>query len=481
MKINHLFNLLTVATGMLALAAVTSCDNNGGSEAKPVDTAVLTTQAEVDAFAKQARMTSLTIKGEDITDISNLDVTSVDELVIKGTSIEEINTTTFASVNTKFEISDNSKLTAISGLGLKFCTADIIISGNAVLENIKGFMGIKTMSGNFNISGNPMLGEDDGDAPEDYGFNVLKYLVDNQVLSFSQITLSNNHPGAATDPTMIGLMQGGYPTYTIRSIGDVAEISKTECQDLILLGADVDDDVWGAINLTGLKVVHGNLYAEGCSFTMLGNVLANKSGEGLIVEGGFTFKNFVAFQQNDINAFLNTDNFPTHVGGDVILEKMMLHGWPGAGLNSVTEVDGDIVVKECTYDPNIAWGVCTKVHGSVTFDNLLPGHNSGNMGPWNIEVGFEEIDGDLSITNNGWFVNFQGWNKVKKIGGNLLVKGNTKTAYEGGFVGGIDPIEAATGLGFDFIQNWIWNGVVAYDKVECYDVLDNKVEFTASK
>lgn len=480
MKFNHLFNLMTVAACMFALTATTSC-NKGGSEDKVVDTAVLTTQAEVDAFAKQNKMTSLTIKGEGITDISNLDVTSVDELVIKGTSIEEISTSSFASVNKKLEISDNSKLKSISKLGLKFCTADIIITGNAVIDDIKGFMGIKTMSGNFNISGNPMLGADDGDAPEEYGFNVLKYLIDNQVLSFGQITLSNNHPDAATDPSMIGLMQGGYPTYTIRSIADVAEITKTECQDLILLGADVDDDVWGAINLTGLTVVHGNLYAEGCSFTMLGNVLANKSGEGLVVEGGLTFKNFVAFQEKNADRFLNTDNFPSHVGGDVILEKMMLHGWPGAGLNAVTEVDGDIVVKECTYDPNIAWGICSKVHGSVTFENLLPGHNSGTMGPWNIEVGFEEIDGDLTIIDNGWFVNFQGWSKVKKIGGKLLVKGNTKAAYDGGFSGGIDSIEAATGLGFDFIQNWIWNGVLAYDNAECYDVLGNKVEFTASR
>ncbi len=484
MKSNYLVKFLTL--GIMTLGLAWSCKTEDPKQPDNTTPAsgdvTLTKQADVDAFAPSKTLTSLTIQGDDITDISKISVTTLETLVIKGTSITGIDTDSFSSISKKLEISGNSKLAEISKIGLKFCTGDITISDNAELTSIAGLLGLKKMTGKLVVQGNPKLGEDDGEAGEEWGFNVIKKLMEDQVITASQITLTDNHPGAATDPTMIGSMGSGMPSYTIRSAADLEAITKEECQDLTLLGADVDDQVWADIKLKGLKTVHGNLYAEGCNFTMCSNFF-EKNAEGVVVEGGITFKNFKAYQDNDKTRFLNSDNVPTVVGGDLVLEQMWLHGWPGAGFNSITEVNGSITVKDVYTDNNCLFHDTKKVHGNVTIQGCKPGYNSSGTGegPWNFDFGFEEIDGDLQILDNPWVIDLTGFTHLKKIGGKLVIKNNFFGGQAAGKGDGIAEIEAATGIGWDLVQRWIWDGVVDMAKVECYRLDGSKVEFAATE
>ncbi|MCQ2184043.1 MAG: hypothetical protein MJY62_01365 [Bacteroidales bacterium] len=479
MKTNHLFSFAMIGALALSLASLSSCSKEpkqeGGNQQS--DQVVLTKQSEVDAFQTVKSLTSLTIQGTDVTNIDNINVTTVGTLIIKGTGIEEINNPTFTSVNTALEITDNASLKSISGLGLKFATADILIQNNTVLDCIKGFLNLKKMSGKFTIKDNPALGEDDASKGREWGFNVLKELVDNQIMTNAQITLSNNHPNAVTDPSMIGCGTGGVPSYTIRNAADLKQITKTECQDLTLLGSDVDDQVWADIKTTGLTVVHGNLLCDGCNFKMCANFF-EKNGDGVKVEGSITMKNFVAYQQGLVDAdhFLNADNVPAHVGGDIYLEKMVLHGWSGAGWNNVTEVDGSVTVRECAMDPGVIGAKMDKIHGNLVLDNLKPGLNSGTKGPWNMnQSNFKEIDGSLIITNNDWFTSLDGFQNITKIGDSLIIKNNFAAGKAGGESCGL--VLGGGALSYDLVQQWIFDGVVDPAKVECYDVDGNLIKF----
>ena len=463
----------------LSLASLSSCSKEpkqeGGNQQS--DQVVLTKQSEVDAFQTVKSLTSLTIQGTDVTNIDNINVTTVGTLIIKGTGIEEINNPTYTSVNSALEITDNASLKSISGLGLKFATADILIQNNTVLDCIKGFLNLKKMTGSFTIKDNPALGEDDASKGREWGFNVLKELVDNQIMTNAQITLSNNHPNAVTDPSMIGCGTGGVPSYTIRNAADLKQITKTECQDLTLLGSDVDDQVWADIKTTGLTVVHGNLLCDGCNFKMCANFF-EKNGDGVKVEGSITMKNFVAYQQGLVDAdhFLNADNVPAHVGGDIYLEKMVLHGWSGAGWNNVTEVDGSVTVRECAMDPGVIGAKMDKIHGNLVLDNLKPGLNSGTKGPWNMnQSNFKEIDGSLIITNNDWFTSLDGFQNITKIGDSLIIKNNFAAGKAGGESCGL--VLGGGALSYDLVQQWIFNGVVNPDKVRCYDADGNLIQF----
>jgi len=480
MKLTSSFKWLALAATVLGLTLV-SCNKEPKEDEPKADAndVELTTQAAVDAFKARKTMNSLTIKGEDITDISAISVTTIETLIIENTGIEELVNDSFTSINKELKISGNSKLKSISNLGLKFCSAEVKVESNPLLDCIKGFQNLKKMSGNLTISGNPSLGADDAAAGDEYGFNVIKKLIDNQVLTVSQITLSNNHPDAVTDASMIGCGSSGMPSYTVRTVGDLAAITKDECQDLTILGPDIDNEVWALFKTTGLKVVHGNLYAEGCNFSMCSNFFYKEtSGEGIKVEGGITFKNFVAYQENNKSAYINSDNVPTHIGGDLVLEKLWIHGWAGAGFNNVTEIDGNFTVKDCYTDNSCFGKLLTKVHGNVTIDGLLPGYNSGTKGPWNLDMGIEEIDGDVEILNNGWMTNLTGWTHLKKIGGKLTIKNNYWAGFEA--QEGLGDWVKEKGLGWDLVQQWIYDGVVGVDKVECWNADGTKVEFKAT-
>ena len=95
--------------------------------------------------------------------------------------------------------------------------------------------------------------------------------------------------------------------------------------------------------------------------------------------------------------------------------------------------------------------------GDLTLDGIAAdwqGNRVWNADQWIIET----VGGKLTIQNTQ-YVNFQGFEKIKKIG-SLYVKAN--------------PIPAAT---FSTVQQWIYSELVPFNAVECYDETGTKVTF----
>ena len=246
-------------------------------------------------------------------------------------------------------------------------------------------------------------------------------------------------------------------SYTIASQADIDAITLSEgnridVKNLICEGAGVTDLVWSNIK-TKVKTVE-NLSCDGCSFTMLGNFFKGGANtDGVEVTGNIVLKNLCTGD----GQFLNSDNVPTSIGGDMIIENVRVHGWANAGFNMVTEIAGDLCIKTNVMANNAAFTLLKTVGGDMTLDGISIGFNGGRV--WNI-AGWtiENIAGKLTVQNTQ-YVDFQGFEKIKSIG-SIYVKNN--------------PIPTAT---FGTVQGWIDNGVVAYENVECYDANGNKVKF----
>lgn len=204
------------AIAIAAVIAFAACDNKPEKPAKGLvfeDNIILSSQEEVDAFAKKTKIAALTgevklqyltIEGEGITDISALRVDEVEVLTIKGTSIERLNNTYLEKVTKLLEIDSNPLLKVIDTFTLINCQGDIFITGNAVLEEISFLFYLETMAGKLVITDNPCLGEDRPKGGIGWGFNVIKYLVDNHIINKERVVLRNNHPDAATKVDDIG-------------------------------------------------------------------------------------------------------------------------------------------------------------------------------------------------------------------------------------------------------------------------------------
>src|SRR5690554_3899572 len=81
----------------------------------------LTSQQEVDGFSKTENIRTLTVSGEDITDLSNLPVISLKNLIVKNTGIVHLSIPALQSVTVSLQISGNSELKTLNGLNnLKF-------------------------------------------------------------------------------------------------------------------------------------------------------------------------------------------------------------------------------------------------------------------------------------------------------------------------------------------------------------------------
>ena len=206
MKLFHRY--LLSAAALFCCAGLAACSEDTTDPANPYSgNYTLSTQAEVDAFPARRTANSIIVTGAGITDISSLDVAAVGTLVIRNTGIVSLALPHTTSVATMLEISGNESLTDVADLGVKFVIGDIHIEDNPQLTDISGMLGIKKMTGKLYVTGNSSLGEDKPDEPDSYGFNVIKYLISNSVLDAESVTLSNNHPLAVTDPSLIG--QGG--------------------------------------------------------------------------------------------------------------------------------------------------------------------------------------------------------------------------------------------------------------------------------
>jgi len=205
----------TLTAVLAAILAIVSCSQ----PEKPAqgvefdEDTVLSTQEEVNFFVSKTKiasltetvkLSSLTIEGETITDISGIQVSEVGVLTIKNTSIEHLTNTHLETVCSLLEIDSNPKMKVIDTFTAINCDGDIFITGNAVLEEISFLFYLEKMDGKLVITDNPSLGEDRPKGGINWGFNVIKYLADNNTINPEKVVLRSNHPDAATKVEDIG-------------------------------------------------------------------------------------------------------------------------------------------------------------------------------------------------------------------------------------------------------------------------------------
>lgn len=467
----------TAAAAVVAIAPVlTSCDSvvPGPGPLYEGDY-VLSSQDEVNAFQAHSSLNSLIIEGEDITDLTSLDVKAAGSVTIRNTGITDLVLDNLSSVSTVFSISANPKLESISSLGLKFCIGDVEVEDNPVLTDISGFLSLKKMSGRFTVTGNSVLGEDKADQPDTYGLNVIKYLISNAILDIDKVTLSNNHPKAATDPSLIGQgeSEDGVYSYEIKSDAEAAalNISSGIVKNLTISGENFTNA--GLVSLSSkIKTVQGTVTIDGAAITTTEQFF-----EKIDCQGSIILRNLENSDTDGTNRFFNTNGFKayTHIKGDLVLENIpyLVHWGPGNGFAQITQVDGDLTIRNSGMQ-QLAFNSLERVGGTFTLDHNCIELYTGFL--WNLSTNLTYIGNDLVYTDNDHINGLAGLEKITHIGGNVTITGNGTDPSAGGIL-----FETGNGrIGFDLVQSWIDNGVVSPDAVIICKYADGTdVEFNA--
>ena len=473
MKLFHRY--LLPAALLFCCAGLAACSEDKTDPANPYSgNYTLASQAEVDAFPARRTANSITVTGTDITDISSLDVAAVGMLVIRNTGIGTLALPNTTSVATRLEISGNESLTAVGDLGVKFVIGDIYIEDNPQLTDISGMLGIKKMTGKLYVTGNSSLGEDKPDEPDSYGFNVIKYLISNSVLDLDNVILSNNHPLAVNDPSLIGQggESGGVYSYTIKSDAEAAAFSPggKEVKNLTVTGPNVSDDGM-ALLASKISVVQGTLTIDGASLKTTETFFGKVDCQGSIV-----LRNITTYDEGGGNKFFNTNGFKniTRIYGDFILENIpyLIHWGRGNGFAQITEIDGDFTVRSCGMQ-QMAFASLNKVGGDMTLaDNSIEIY-TGFF--WNLSTDLRHVGGSLTLTGNDHQNGLGGFEKVEYIGGDITITGNGTDPG----AGGIPYVSTAGQVGFDLVEGWITGGVVQPGAtVDCRYADGTPVEFS---
>lgn len=473
MKLFHRY--LLPAALLFCCAGLAACSEDKTDPANPYSgNYTLASQAEVDAFPARRTANSITVTGTDITDISSLDVAAVGMLVIRNTGIGTLALPNTTSVATRLEISGNESLTAVGDLGVKFVIGDIYIEDNPQLTDISGMLGIKKMTGKLYVTGNSSLGEDKPDEPDSYGFNVIKYLISNSVLDLDNVILSNNHPLAVNDPSLIGQggESGGVYSYTIKSDAEAAAFSPggKEVKNLTVTGPNVSDDGM-ALLASKISVVQGTLTIDGASLKTTETFFGKVDCQGSIV-----LRNITTYDEGGGNKFFNTNGFKniTRIYGDFILENIpyLIHWGRGNGFAQITEIDGDFTVRSCGMQ-QMAFASLNKVGGDMTLaDNSIEIY-TGFF--WNLSTDLRHVGGSLTLTGNDHQNGLGGFEKVEYIGGDITITGNGTDPS----AGGIPYVSTAGQVGFDLVEGWVTGGVVQPGAtVDCRYADGTPVEFS---
>lgn len=468
-------NRYILSAALLLAAFATACSEDTTDPANPYEgDFALRSQAEVDAFAARGSVNRLTVEGEGITDLSSLDVAAVGTLTIRNTGIAELVLPHVTSVATLLEIEGNAALASLGEMGLRFSIGDIRIENNPVLTDIGGLMGLKKMTGRLFVQDNAALGEDKPDQPDEYGFNVIRYLISNAVLAADRVTLSNNHPLAATDPSLIGQggETGGVYSYTVKSDAEAAALSLSgkEVKNLTIEGAQVTDNGMAAL-ASKIEVVQGTLTIDGAAIktteTFFGKVDCR---------GGIVLRNIVTYDEAGGNRFFNINGFKdiTCIHGDFILENIpyLTHWGAGNGFAQITDVEGDMTVRDCGMQ-QMAFASLTRVGGTLTIDHNCIELYTGFF--WNLATRLEEIGGSFVLTGNDHVNGLGGFEKIRSIGGDVTIAGNGTDPSAGGI-----PYETRPGqVGFDLVAGWIAGGVVRQGAVvDCRYADGTPVDFS---
>ena len=463
-------NTRTLLCAFVAASSIAAASCNPQDQFDEGLDAVLTTQEQVNGFTQRKEMNSLTIKGEDITDISALSVATVGSLVIEGTSIVELENDSFTTVTKLLEIKNNPELVSISKLGTKFCTGDIRISGNPKLNSIKALLNLKKMSGKIDIVGNESLGEDNASAGREYGFNVLKELISNAIIPVANITLSNNHPGAATDPSTIGQVgaEGGILSYTIKSLDDIAALKGRVVNDLTVEGSQINDDAWAALG-AAIDTVRGNVVVDGVVITTTENLF-----EKVVCKGSITLKNIETYMEGSGSRFFNTNAFKgyTRIYGDLVLQNIpyLIHWGAGTCFSQIARVDGNLIIDNCGMQ-QLAFASLQEVGGNFEMRNCNQELYTGWL--WNLATKLTTVGGSLILESNHHENTLGGFENISHIGGDVLIK-DLGSDDEG--IGRVTMDGDGVYPGWSLVQNWINRGFVK-GTVNCYYNETDPVEF----
>jgi len=382
----------------------------------------LTSQGEVDEFSEAENIRTLTISGEDITDISNLPVITVKNLVIENTGIVDLSIPALQSVTVSMQIINNDKLETLDGLNnLKFFGGNMLIQGNEVLHDISGILGLKTFYGSLTITGNPGLGENLVPLPdEEFGFGPIKQLIDEGVIPNTDVvTLQNNHPKAAEDAALIGLPIGTTVIdYTLTSKSDVENFSNYDdegrVKDLTIKGTDIDDATLNTL-IGKISEVQGTFTLENTS--CMNTWLPENGGFFGAIEfnGSMVIRNNQQF--NNINSFMELKGT---IQGDLILENnpQLDFGWDaplpnGAGFQNITEIEGSLIVRDCPLFISLGF----KGLERVGEDFIIEKGEDGFRTLWNFaDLNATHIGGDIIIRNNPSLNSLLGLDNLTHVG-----------------------------------------------------------------
>lgn len=414
----------------------------------------LKSQAEVASFKGTASIRTLTITGNDITDLSALQFKTVRNLIIEHTGIKNLSMPQLTSVTVSLTIKDNSQLEAINGLNnFKFMNGAVLISNNKVLTNISGLLSLKIFEGSLDVNNNPALGENQRCLSNETGFCVIKYLLNNSILK-GKVTLSNNHPDAATDPEKIGVIAGGdILSFTLGSKSDVEQFSPPSdtVQNLTITGKDITSEVIAMVK-SRISVIKGVLTVENTSIGTTENFI-----EVIKCEGSIIFRNNA--QLSNPNGFKNY----TIIHGDLIIEdcpKMYYWGVPRgqAGFSGITRVEGNLKLSPV---PEMGEGgngltSLTYVGGDFEINGDPAKGEIWNLDTWyQLGGGIKHIGGNLTYKNHFKVNGLGGFQNLEYLGGDVYIMDN------GGEGRGSIPLQSGTNMvGFCLIKKFLDNGIM---------------------
>ncbi len=413
----------------------------------------LSTQAEVDAFGGAEDIRTLTISGEGITDLSKLNIQTVKNLVIENTGIENLSIPQLTSITVSITIKGNKKMTAMDGLNkLMFVNGNFNIEDNEALTDISGLLGLKVFRGALSITGNTILGENVPCTSTDIGFCVIKNLLESSILE-GTVTLTNNHPDAATDPKMIGQTSGGdIISYTILSKADAVNFSpiSDSVQDLRISGMDITDAELASI---GSKIVgaKGTVTIENTGITTTEGFFDKVGCRGSIILRGNA-------------ALTNPNGFKPYreITGDLIVENcpnlLYFASSDGtAGFSGITTIQGSLKLNPV---PKMdtgggGFGKLTYIGGNF---EIVGDRTAGEI--WNLDTwyawggGIKHIGGDLTFKNHYKVNGLGGFQALEYIGGDVYILDN------GGPDGLIPTMSTSNQIGFCLIKTLMDKGVM---------------------
>jgi hypothetical protein len=459
MKNNWVVNVIFLNLSILLL--LLSCDNIEDPEKELTSGKDynISSQEEVNNFKVTDGIRTLTIKGEDISDLSNLQFKNVKNLIIENTGIVSLTMPQLSAVTLSFTIKGNNKLVDLNGLNnLKFINGPFTIEDNPSLVDISGLLGIKLFKGDLIIRNNPMLGENLPCSSTEIGFCVIKYLLANNIIE-GKVTLANNHPLAVTDPTMIGQIPGNnIISYTLTSKNDVDNFLplSDKVANLTIKGMDITDSELRSV-ANKISSVQDTITIENTNITTTEGFFDVVDCEGSII------------LRDNLN-LTNPNGFKnyTSINGDLIIENCPnLEYWVGpvgtTGFCGITRIEGNFVINPATKMGDGGGGFAQLSY--VGGDFILMGDRTAgeiwNLAGWLSGGGIKHIGGDLVFSNHYKVNGLAGFENLEYIGGDIYIMDN------GGFGGpgqdGYIPLqsEGQYRVGFCLVKTWIDNGVVA--------------------